>query len=61
MDPSKIEVVMAWGRSKMVLEIHNFSGASRLLSEVCKGFLKARNSSNSSHYEGDSIYMDRLL
>ena len=38
-DPKKIEAIIEWLRSTTVIEVRSFFGFSKLLQEICEGFL----------------------
>lgn len=54
-DPSKIEVVLDWQRSKTIKKIHIFFGLAGYYKRFVKVFFQASESSHSSHKEGNSI------
>ena len=45
-DPQKIEAVIDWPRPTTVTEVRSFFGFSRLLQEICEGFLQDSSTSD---------------
>ena len=45
-DPKKIEAILEWPRPTTVTKVRNFFWISRLLQEICEGFLQDSSTSD---------------
>ena len=50
-DPRKIEAVIDWPRPTAVTEVRSFLGFSKLLQEICEGFLQDSSTFNKANSE----------